>query len=107
MAAGAEILCIVGQKRAAVAAYFAKLGYTFPILIDETREVIQAFDVFHALSFDAYRIARPSLFLIDRNGQIAYRYVGRNQADNPPSDVQMRELADVLARVAQQDESSR
>lgn len=105
MAAGAEILCIVGQNRAAVAAYFAKLGYTFPILIDETREVIQAFDVYHALSFDAYRIARPSLFVVDRGGQIVFRYVGRTQADNPPSDPRLRELADVLRHAAQKDES--
>jgi len=77
---------VVGQKREAVASFFAKQGHQIPILIDENRSLIKAFDVFHALGVDAFRIARPSVFYIDGEGMIQYAYVSKNQMDRPSQD---------------------
>jgi peroxiredoxin len=55
----------------------------FPFLIDESREVIKKFDVFHYIGFDAFKIARPSLYLINSKGEISYAYVGSSQTDRP------------------------
>lgn len=93
---GVELLCIVGQKGAAVTQYFAKMGYAFPILIDEDRSVIRSFEVYHALGLDAFQIARPSLFVIGEDGRIRFGYVGKNQFDNPPTDPAAGEIAEAL-----------
>lgn len=55
----------------------------FPFLIDEDREVIKSFDVFHPFGLAAYKIAYPSLFLISETGKIVYAYVGETQTDRP------------------------
>lgn len=79
-----QVMCIVGQKRETVANFFTQKGYDIPILIDPNRMVIRAFDVFHAFGVDAFRIARPSVFLIRADGKIGFSYVGKNQTDRPP-----------------------
>ncbi len=55
----------------------------FPLLIDETRSVIKAFDVFNPINVDAFRIAHPSMFLVSPQGEVVYAYVGSHQADRP------------------------
>lgn len=80
---GVEVISILGQKEEAVKTYLEKHPLPFPVLIDETRDVIKAFDVYHAIGFDAYNIARPSVFLVSPDQKILYGYVGRYQADLP------------------------
>jgi len=81
---GVEVFCIVGQKRLSVAKFVADKDYDIPMLIDEDRNVIRAFDVYHAFGIDAFRIARPSVFFINPRGEIAFAYVGKNQTDRLP-----------------------
>jgi peroxiredoxin len=51
------------------------------LLVDEERSVVKAFDVFHFIGIDAFRIARPSVFFINEEGHVAFAYVGKNQKD--------------------------
>jgi peroxiredoxin len=51
------------------------------LLVDEDRSVIKAFDVFHLIGIDAFRIARPSVFFINEDLKVAFAYVGKNQKD--------------------------
>jgi len=62
----------------------------FPILLDSDRHVTKAYGVYHALSIDAYRIARPSAFVIGKERRISFIFVSSNQWERVP-------LADLLA----------
>ncbi len=83
---GATILGIVGQDQAELVDYLATHPLPFPLLCDLDREAMQAYDVFNALSWDAYRMAHPSAFVIDPAGVIRWSYVAANQWDWPPTD---------------------
>lgn len=65
----------------------------FPLLSDGDRAVMQAYDVFNALNWDAFRIAHPSAFLIDPAGVIRYTYVASDQWDWPSTDLLAASLA--------------
>jgi len=45
--------------------------------------VLRAYGVWHRLGIDAWNIARPALFLIDRYGAIHYSFVGDSQEEFP------------------------
>jgi peroxiredoxin len=74
---------ILAQKAEAVRRYVEETGLPYNILIDESREVVKAYGVWHRAGVTAWNIARPAVFLIDRSGQIQYAFVGQNQADFP------------------------
>lgn len=93
---GVTVAAVLGQKKETVHQYLAKSSLPFPVLIDETREVIKAFDVFHFIGVDAYKIARPSLFLISPEQKIVYEYVGRHQADLPKQDKLMTIVRNIV-----------
>lgn len=70
----------------------------FPMLIDEDRRVTKAFDVFHAIGIDAFRIAHPSMFLVTEEGTVEYLYVGKNQTDRPTHEQTLKAVMEVLHR---------
>ena len=74
----------VSEARAVV----SKLELTFPVLSDSSLEHIRRYEVLHPKE----GIARPSVFLVDREGNIHWRYVGMSAGDRPP-------IEEVLARV--------
>ncbi len=63
--------------------YIEETGLPFNILVDESRDVLKAYGVWHAFGLDAWNIARPALFLIDRSGAIRYSFIGQTQAEFP------------------------
>ncbi len=74
-------LAIAGQWPRELRGYAEKSGITFPLLIDKTRKIIKRYGVYHWLSLEAYNIARPSTFIIDKTAVIRYIYVGSHQFD--------------------------
>ena len=74
-------LAIAGQWPRELRGYAEKNGITFPLLVDKTRNVIKSYGVYHWLSLEAYNIARPATFTIDRTGIIRYMYIGSHQFD--------------------------
>ena len=74
-------LAIAGQWPRELRGYADKNGITFPLLVDKTREVIKSYGVYHWLSLEAYNIARPATFVIDKVGVIQYMYIGSHQFD--------------------------
>lgn len=77
----ATTLAIAGQWPRELRGYADKSGITFPLLVDKTREVIKSYGVYHWLSLEAYNIARPATFVIDKTGVIRYMYIGSHQFD--------------------------
>ncbi len=63
--------------------YIEETGLPFNILVDESRDVLKAYGVWHAFGLDAWNIARPALFLIDRSGAIRYSFIGQTQEEFP------------------------
>ncbi len=75
----------MAQSSEAVRTYIEETGLPFNILIDEKRDVLRAYGVWHKFGLDAWNIARPALFLIDRSGAIRYSFIADRQEEFPTS----------------------
>ena len=73
----------MAQSSEAVRTYIEETGLPFNILIDEKRDVLRAYGVWHKFGLDAWNIARPALFLIDRSGAIRYSFIAAKQQEFP------------------------
>ena len=74
---------MVAQSSEAVRRYVEESGLPFNILIDQSRETLKAYGVWHRVGLDAWNIARPSVFLVDRSAAIRYSFVGDRQSEFP------------------------
>lgn len=90
---GVAVAGVVGQAPAKVGQYLSAHPLPFPLLPDPERDVIKAYGVYHFIGIDAYNIARPSVFLIDRDRVVRYLYVSDNQLDRPDPKEIVRESA--------------
>ncbi|RKU33452.1 hypothetical protein C6496_21825 [Candidatus Poribacteria bacterium] len=88
-------LAIAGQWPRELRGYADKNGITFPLLVDKTREVIKSYGVYHWLSLEAYNIARPATFVIDKAGVIRYMYIGSHQFDLAPQEEILQRLKEI------------
>ena len=91
-ARGVQVIGLLGQSRDAVRRYIEDTGLPFDVLIDERRDVIRAYGVWHRVGIDAWNIARPAAFLIDTDQSIVASWVGDNQRQFPTPD-------EILARL--------
>lgn len=78
-----QVVPILAQQAATVRRYVEETGLPFDILVDESRDVVKAYGVWHRAGLTAWNIARPAAFLIDRGGRIQWSFVGRDQAEFP------------------------
>jgi peroxiredoxin len=76
-------VAIVAQKTAAVQAWLKENALPFILLIDESRNTLRAYDVWHRIGLDAWNIARPALFLIRQDRSIARSFVASDQREFP------------------------
>ena len=72
-----------GQKVA------AELSLTYPILSDIYKNFIRQYGVLHPTE----GIARPSMFIVNKEGKIVWSYVGAEANDRPPIDTVLQQLA--------------
>lgn len=91
----ATALAIAGQWPRELRGYADKNSITFPLLVDKTREVIKGYGVYHWLSLEAYNIARPATFVIDKAGVIQYMYIGSHQFDLAPQEKILQSLKEI------------
>jgi peroxiredoxin len=87
-----SVVVVVAQRSEPVRRYIEETGLPFNILIDESREVLKAYGVWHAVGLDAWNIARPALFLIDPSGEIRYSFVADRQNEFPAHEEIKRKL---------------
>ncbi len=59
---------------------------TFPLLSDYNRDVVRLFNVFHNdfSGLKGYTAAKRSVFILDSNGVITYKWVTEDPAKEPP-----------------------
>ena len=81
-----QVVAVVAQSSDKVRRYIEETGLPFNILIDETRDVLRAYGVWHRVGIDAWNIARPSVFLIDTSGKIRYSFIADRQDEFPSPD---------------------
>ena len=91
-------MAVVAQRSEKVKRYIEDTGLPLDILIDDTRDTVKAYGVWHRVGFDAWNIARPSLFLIDRGGNIRYAFVADVQTEFPEHEVIVEELGRLEGR---------
>jgi peroxiredoxin len=95
---GANLAYVAAEKRGGVwkpAKYLTQHPVSFPFLLDEDRAVTKAYSLYHPLSHDAFRIARPATLIVDRSGTVRYIYRGDNQTDRAP----IEEVLDALRKI--------
>ena len=63
--------------------YIEETGLPFNVLIDESRDVLKAYGVWHRIGIDALNIARPALFIVEPSGTIRYSFVADKQHEFP------------------------
>jgi peroxiredoxin len=90
-----QVVAIVAQSPEAVRRFIEETGLPFDILVDESRAVVKAYGVWHALGLTAWNIARPAVFLIDRSGAIRYSFIANRQDQFPSHD----EIMDAIERL--------
>jgi peroxiredoxin Q/BCP len=93
VARGIQVVTVVAQSSDVVKRYVEDQGLPFNILIDESRDVLKAYGVWHRLGLDAWNIARPALFLIDQTGKIHYSFVSGRQDEFPAHETIVAEIA--------------
>lgn len=65
---------------------FADMNHlTFPILSDFTRETIRKYNIFHDdfAGLKGYTAAKRSVFVLDRNGVVRYKWVSEDPGKEP------------------------
>jgi peroxiredoxin len=87
-----SVVAVVNQKSEPVRRYIEDTGLPFNILLDESREVVKRYGVWHRWGLDAWNIARPSLFVVDRAGTIRSIYMGERQEEFPTPEEIAREV---------------
>ncbi len=89
---GATVMAVVAQRSEKVKRYIEDSGLPMDVLIDDTRDTVKAYGVWHRIGFDAWNIARPALFVIDRGGVVRYAFVADHQTEFPEHQVLVEEL---------------
>lgn len=92
-----QLVPVLAQAAEPVRRYVEETGLPFNVLVDETRDVARAYGVYHRVALDAWNTARPSVFLIDRDGSIRYSYVSSNQREYPGPEEILKVVDDLLA----------
>jgi len=77
-------VAVVAQRSAAVQAWLQENALPFTLLIDESRDTLRAYGVWHRVGLDAWNIARPALFLIKPGRSVVKSFVASDQREFPP-----------------------
>lgn len=91
---GAQVIAISNDGPFANKAFAEKNNLNFPILGDYKSKTIRDYDVLmpHLLHVKDYDAAKRSVFIIDENGKISYKWV----SDNPLVEPNYQEIKDFL-----------
>ena len=60
-----------------------QLGLDFPVLYDESGDVVRSYDVFN----EATGYAQPSTFIVDTDGVVRWEYIGSTSHRTPARDI--------------------
>jgi peroxiredoxin len=90
-----NLLYVAAEKRTGLfkpEKFLSDHRISFPFLLDEDRSVTKAYGIYHRLGSDAFNIARPATFIIDRKAVVRWLYVSSNQTDRAEVSVVLDQL---------------
>ena len=87
-----NVVAVVAQRSEKVRRYIEDHKLPFDVLVDDSRDTVKAYGVWHPIGFDAWNIARPALFLIDRDAIVRFSFVASNQFEFLTHEQVMAEL---------------
>ena len=93
-----QVVAIVAQRSEKVRRYIEDTGLPFNILIDDTRDTVKAYGVWHRIGLDAWNVARPALFLVDQQGIVRYSFVASWQFEWPTHGEILEQIQALAAR---------
>ena len=93
---GAQVIAISNDGPFANKAFAEKNNLKFPVLGDYKSKTIRDYDVLmpHLLHVKDYDAAKRSIFIVDENGKIAYKWV----SDDPLVEPNYQEIKDFLKK---------
>ena len=91
-------MAVVAQRSEKVRRYIEDTGLPFNILVDDTRDTMKVYGVWHRVGIDAWNIARPALFVIDAAGIIRAIFVGEHQGEFPSHEEILGAIDEVVSR---------
>ena len=82
---GAQVIAISNDGPFANKAFAEKNGITFPVLADYSSQTIKAYDVLmpDLLHIKGYNAAKRSIFIVDENGTVTYKWVSDDPLKEP------------------------
>lgn len=86
---GADLVVISVEDPAQNKAGKEEMGLTFPVLADVDHAAGDAYGVYNLLGDG---LETPSVFILDKQGRIRWKYIGRDVADRPPAGKVVAEL---------------
>jgi peroxiredoxin len=66
--------------------YVEERGLPFFVLVDEDRAVTKLYGAWQRINYDAWNIARPAVFVIEKSAVIRAVWVGETQGEFPSPD---------------------
>lgn len=96
---GARLAAVIAEDFEEVQEYAAKHNFQFPVLVDEEREIARSYGTYVRLNLESVNISRQAQFVIDREGNVRFMYVGSHQRDFVP----VRHLLKVVRRLNEQE----
>ncbi len=88
---GAEVVAVSVDSLRGAARAIESLGLEFPILSDPEADTLKLYDIY----IESTHLPHPSTFIVDKAGNIRWKYIGTNLTDRPDNDAiiaQLREL---------------
>ena len=85
-----DAAAILPQRASAARPYLQEQNFPFDVLLDEGRDTVKAYEVWHRIGLDAWNTSRPAVFLIERDRSISYSFIGESQREFPALDEILR-----------------
>lgn len=96
VAAGADLWTISPQDVVTNRGLRQRRELPFPILADDDQSVIHQWGIFNFDDPKGRAIPHPATFVIDREGLVAWAYVGKATRDRPAPDAILAAVQDVI-----------
>lgn len=78
-----QVIAVSCQSSSALQSYLANNPLPFPLLPDTSRAVAKAFGTHYWLRWEGINLSHPALFILDSEGRVLFRYVGKRMDDLP------------------------
>jgi peroxiredoxin len=85
----AQVIAVAVQNQAGAQTSIKDSGTSYPILADANRDVANAYGVYNLLNDN---VAAPSVFIINKSGEIAWSYIGKDINDRPTNNLILSNL---------------